>query len=95
MKKILATITALVLAAVAFAAPVQANDDDVRFNLMLAKMAWTELSYYDQENLCDYWYTFPKSARNEMASIIREAGDYEISVYDSRRVAYRLLNWAC
>ena len=41
MKKILAIIAALTVALVAFATPAQANDDDVRFNLMLAKMAWT------------------------------------------------------
>jgi hypothetical protein len=95
MKKILATIAALVIAAVAFAAPAQASDSDVREALYIAKLAWSDLDYSDQSNLCDYWYLAPRAARNEIASVIKSESYFYITTYDSRRVAYRLLNWAC
>jgi hypothetical protein len=71
---------------------------DISLALLLAKAAWSALDYSDQENICEGWYTMRTWTRNEMAKSIRQVYNEDmgyISVYDSRRVAYRLLNWAC
>jgi hypothetical protein len=98
MKKIAALIAALI-ATVAFAAPAQAavpsNDSDVRLALTLGKMAWVELDSLTQSELCQGWYETPGYIRNEMAKILRNNYPGYISVYDSKRAAYRLMNWAC
>lgn len=98
MKKIIALI-AVIIATITLAAPAQAsvttNDSDVAAALTLGKMAWVDLDSVTQSDLCQGWYEWPGYTRNEMARILKRNYPGYISTYDSKRAAYRLMNWAC
>lgn len=98
MKKIIALVATLI-AALALAAPAQASvpadNSDVQAALLMGKLAWEELDSYTQGDLCGAWYDMPGYTRNEMAKILKKNYPGYISTYDSKRAAYRLLNWAC
>lgn len=97
MNKTLTAIaaTALTITAIATATPAAADDNAVRKATTMAKMAWTELDYSDQQNICNGWYVMPSYTKSELAKIIRDSAYFYISTYDSKRAAYRLLNWGC
>lgn len=99
MKKFAALIMALV-ATVALAAPAQAavpsNNSDVRYMVNLAKAAWWDIDDDARNAICLWWDIAPYEARDEMAQgFYYDVFEGEFSMYDSKRAAWRVLNWGC
>ena len=90
----------LAIVTIAVAAPVkaaaQADLSDVRFMTAMAKVAWMDVSQSARDGVCTWFYISPYEARNELArSFYYDVFDGQYSMYDSKRAAWRVLNWGC
>lgn len=73
-----------------------ADLDDVRYMTSLGRVAFMDISFDSQNAICLWFEIEPYAARNEMArGWYNNVFEGEYSMYDTRRAAWRLLNWAC
>lgn len=99
VRTIIAT-SAAALSVVALSAPATAAQpsdlSDVRFMTAMAKAAWMDVDRETRSNICAWFYVEPYAARNEMArGFYEDVFEYEFSLYDAKRAAWRVLNWGC
>lgn len=75
-------------------AAVRSDYGDVMLMVAMGKEAWRDTG--DMESVCEMFYARPYFVRDYMASRMRsEVYDYEYSMYDTKRAAWRILNWGC
>lgn len=99
MKKIIA-LAATLMATIALASPVQATQpadlDDVLFMTSIGKVVFIDLDLDNQNAICLWFELQPYAARNELArGMYYDVYEGEYSMYDTKRAAWRILNWGC